>query len=150
MRMIRPLPTTNVTSTISQYDLLCNTLIIIGVIGILSGLLITILDYYKGGKTLWNEDELRVRMPRFSFAVIGQSDRQKFVQGSSSKFAGKIAQPLYEIEEQDEMEQPVDDVELAFSKNTENKKVENIEIVQKNQNKLNSKNRKKLNINLGE
>lgn len=75
MRMIRPLPTTNVTSTISQYDLLCNTLIIIGVIGILSGLLITILDYYKGGKTLWNEDELRVRMPRFSFAVIGQSDR---------------------------------------------------------------------------
>jgi hypothetical protein len=75
MRMIRPLPTTNVTSTISQYDLLCNTLIIIGVIGILSGLLITILDYYNGGKTLWNEDELRVRMPRFSFAVIGQSDR---------------------------------------------------------------------------
>lgn len=63
---------------ISKYDYIpvFKTLITMAVIGFISGALIMIVDYFKGGKTLWSENEVKVQIPRYSFAIVDVDDRE--------------------------------------------------------------------------
>ena len=68
-----------------DYDPVFKTLITLAVIGFISGLLIALMDYFKGGKTLWDENEVKIQIPRYSFAIVDAVDREQFILGSGSK-----------------------------------------------------------------
>jgi len=62
---------------LKKYDYIpvFKTLITMSVVGLIAATLIMLIDYFKGGKTLWDENEVMVKIPRYSFAIVDLDDR---------------------------------------------------------------------------